>query len=72
MRTQEKSATYDFYSNQRNLISINLTFLFIGHWEQAMNFHCMAKKDRMSRVTTKRNSFLKLFWNGGQNHFVVI
>ena len=30
-RTQEKSATCDFYSNQRNLISTNLTFLFIGH-----------------------------------------
>ena len=26
-----------------------------------MNFHCMAKKDRTSRVTTQRNSFLKLF-----------
>ena len=23
--------TYDFYSNQRNIISTNLTFLFIDH-----------------------------------------
>ena len=61
-RERKRNQTnYDFYSNQRNIISSNLTFLFIGHWEQAMNFHCMAKKDRMSRVTTKRNSFLKLF-----------
>ena len=35
--------TYDFYSNQRNLIFTNLTFLFIGHWEQTMNFHCLKK-----------------------------
>ena len=31
------------YSNRRNLISTNLTFLFIGHWEQTMNFHCLKK-----------------------------
>ena len=31
------------YSNRRNLIFTNLTFLFIGHWEQTMNFHCLKK-----------------------------
>ena len=42
--------TYDFYSNERNIISTNLTFLFIGHREKAMNFHWL-KKGGMSRVT---------------------
>ena len=35
--------TYGFYSSQRNLISTDLTFLFISHWEQAMNFYPLKK-----------------------------
>ena len=43
-RERKRNQTnYDFYSNQRNIISSNLTFLFIGHWEQAMNFHWLKK-----------------------------
>ena len=35
--------TYGFYLSQRNLLSTNLTFLFIGHLEQAMNFYWLKK-----------------------------
>ena len=37
MKRERKTnpTTYDFYSNQRNIISTNLTFLFIGRREQA-------------------------------------
>ena len=49
-RTKEKSATYDFYSNQRDLISTNLTFLFIGHWEQTINFHWLKKIRRVAAL----------------------
>ena len=43
LERKRNSTTYGFYSSQRNLISTNLTFLFIGHREQTMNFHWLKK-----------------------------